>query len=76
MAEGLDVDAMIERFRARAAAVKQRNLPPVAGNERTKFLEQAQSDFQDFGLLGDAEASVEDGILVLRVDLRPPDEQT
>jgi hypothetical protein len=76
MAEGLDVDAMIERFRARAAAVKQRNLPPVAGNERTKFLEQAQSDFQDFGLLADAEASVEDGILVLRVDLRPPDEQT
>lgn len=75
MAEGLDVDAMIERFKQRAAAVKQRNLPPVAGNERTKFLEQAQADFQDFGLLGDAVGSIEDGVLVLRVDLRPPEER-
>ena len=74
MAE-LDVDAMIERFKQRAIAVKQRNLPPVAGNERTKFLEQAQADFQDFGLIGDAEGTVEDGFLVLRVDLRPPDQR-
>ena len=28
-------------------------------------------DFQDFALIGDATATVEDGILVLRVDLRP-----
>ncbi|MEL7207855.1 MAG: hypothetical protein AAGK32_06415 [Actinomycetota bacterium] len=75
MAEGLDVDAMLERFRQRAIAVKQRNLPPVAGNERTKFLEQAQADFQDFGLIGDAEGEIEDGFLVLRVDLRPPDQR-
>ena len=73
MSEGFDVDAMIERFKERAGAVKKRNLPPVAGNERTKFLEQAQADFQDFGLIGDAEGSIEDGFLVLRVDLRPPD---
>jgi hypothetical protein len=73
MAEGFDVDAMLERFRERAAAVKQRNLPPVAGDERTKFLEQAQADFQDFGMIADAEATMEDGVLVLRVDLRPPD---
>lgn len=75
MAEGLDVDAMIRRFRERAQAVKQRNLPPVAGNERTRFIEQAQQDFQDFGIIGDAEGTVEDGVLVLRVDLRPPDER-
>ena len=75
MAEGLDVDAMIERFRERAQAVKQRNLPPVAGNERTRFIEQAQQDFLDFGLIGDAEGIVEDGFLVLRVDLRPPEER-
>lgn len=73
MAEGFDVDAMLERFRERAAAVKQRNLPPVAGDERTKFLEQAQADFQDFGMIADAEGTMEDGVLVLRVDLRPPD---
>jgi hypothetical protein len=73
MSEGFDVDAMIERFRQRAGAVKKRNLPPVAGDERTKFLEQAQADFQDFGMLGDAEGAIEEGFLVLRVDLRPPD---
>ena len=71
MAEGLDVDAMIERFRERAQAVRNRNLPPVAGPERQRFIEQAQADFQDFAMIGDAEGSLEDGILTLRVDLRP-----
>ena len=66
---------MIRRFQDRAKAVKQRNLPPVAGEERTKFIEQAQADFQDFAIIGDAEGTVEDGILVLRVDLRPPDKR-
>lgn len=73
MADALDVDAMIQRFRDRAHAVKNRPLPPVAGEERTRFIEQAQLDFQDFAILGDAQATVEDGFLVLRVDLRPPD---
>lgn len=63
---------MIERFRERAASVKRRPLPPVAGEERQHFLAQAQVDFQDFAMLGDATAKVEDGILTLRVDLRPP----
>jgi hypothetical protein len=74
VADDLDVDAMIERFRERAAAVKKRNLPPVAGEERTRFLDQARTDFQDFAMLGDAEASLEDGVLVLRVDLRAKDQ--
>ena len=68
----LDVDAMIQRFRDRAAAVRNRPLPPIAGEERAAFLEQAQLDFQDFAIIGDAAASVEDGVLVLRIDLRPP----
>ncbi|HEX9991293.1 MAG TPA: hypothetical protein VGB14_00045 [Acidimicrobiales bacterium] len=73
MAEGFDVDAMIQRFRERAAAVRARPLPPVAGEERTKFVRQAQIDFQDFAIIGDATGSIEDGFLVLRVDLRPPE---
>jgi sulfur transfer protein SufE len=64
---------MIARYKERADAVKRRPLPPVAGEERQMFLQQAQSDFQDFAMIGDAEASLEDGILVLRIDLRPPD---
>jgi hypothetical protein len=70
MAE-LDTEAMLQRFRDRAHAVRSRPLPPVAGEERTRFIEQAQLDFQDFAIVGDAAASVEDGILVLRIDLRP-----
>jgi len=67
---------MIARYKERADAVKRRPLPPVAGEERQMFLKQAQSDFQDFAMIGDAEASLEDGSLVLRVDLRPPDSRS
>jgi hypothetical protein len=72
MGDTLDVDAMIHRFRDRAAAVKQRPLPPVAGAERQHFLQQAQIDYQDFAIIGDAIGEIDDGFLVLRVDLRPP----
>ena len=72
MADGLDLDAMLARFRYRAAAVKKRNMPPVEGEQRKEFVRQAQLDFQDFAMIGDATASLEDGVLVLRVDLRPP----
>lgn len=73
MADTLDVDAMIQRFRDRAKAVRNRTLPPVAGEERLQFIRQAEVDYQDFAIIGDAEASVDDGVLVLRVDLRPKD---
>ena len=31
MADALDIEAMLQRFRDRSVAVKRRNLPPVAG---------------------------------------------
>ena len=71
----LDVDAMLARFRERAASVKRRPLPPVAGEERKQFIEQSQLDFQDFAIIGDAQATLEEGVLTLRVDLRPPDQR-
>ena len=70
MADQLDVDAMLQRFRDRAAAVKDRPLPPVAGPERQRFVEQAQLDFQDFAIVADATWTFEDGVLTLRVDLK------
>jgi hypothetical protein len=73
MADSLDLDGMLQRFRDRAAAVRQRPLPPVAGAERQQFIAQAQTDYQDFAIVGDAEATLDDGILTLRIDLRPPD---
>lgn len=71
MGESLDVEAMLQRFRDRAHAVRSRPLPPVAGEERSRFIEQAQIDFQDYAMVGDAEATIDDGVLVLRIDLRP-----
>ena len=71
VADELDVGAMIERFRDRARAVRSRGVPPVEGPERKRFIEQARLDYLDFAMLGDAEGSLEEGILTLRVDLRP-----
>jgi hypothetical protein len=72
---GLDLDALLQRFRDRAESVKRRPLPPVGGDERTQFVQQAQLDYQDYAMIGDAEATLEEGILVLRVDLRPPEQR-
>ncbi|HVM64900.1 MAG TPA: hypothetical protein VMU14_08575 [Acidimicrobiales bacterium] len=71
MADEFDPTAMVERFRERARAVKNRGIPPLEGQERRRFMERMQIDFQDFAMLGDAEASLDDGILTLRIDLRP-----
>jgi hypothetical protein len=70
VADELDVDAMIARYRERAAAVRERPLPPVAGAERQRFVEQAQQDYQDFAIIGDATWEFADGVLTLRIDLK------
>ena len=68
MAE-LDVDALIARFRERADAVRERSLPPVAGEERRRLIEAAETDILDFSLVGNASWAVEGGDLVLRIPL-------
>ena len=70
MADELDIDGMIARFQERARAVRNRPLPPVGGPERQHFIAQAQVDYQDFAMLGDATGELVDGVLVLRIDLR------
>jgi len=70
MAE-FDIDAMIERFRNRAQAVRDRPLPPVAGEERQKFIDQAQTDYTDFALVANAAWTVEEGQLILKIPLGP-----
>jgi radical SAM superfamily enzyme YgiQ (UPF0313 family) len=72
MADDLDVDAMLERFQARAKAVRERPLPPVAGPDRQRFMDQAQLDFMDYAMIGDATWTFVDGVLTLSIDLRPP----
>jgi hypothetical protein len=68
-----DPQAMITRFRERAEAVRTRGMPPIEGPERQRFREQAQRDYTDYAMIGDAEADLVDGILTLRIDLRPPE---
>ena len=46
-----------------------RPLPPVAGPEREKFVNQARLDHMDFAIVGDATWEFVDGVLTLRVDL-------
>lgn len=65
----LDVDAMLTRFRDRAGAVRDRPMPPVAGPQREQFVRQAQLDFQDYAMIGDATWEFVDGVLTLTVDL-------
>lgn len=63
---------MVRRFQERAEAVRKRGLPPVEGPERLRFIEAARLDFQDYAMIGDATVEIVDGILHLRIDLRPP----
>ena len=76
MPEAFDPNEMVARFAARAEAVKRRGLPPVEGPERQRFAKQAAIDYQDFAMLADATAELVDGVLTLRVDLRPPEAST
>ncbi len=76
MADELDVDAMIQRFHDRAAAVRSRPLPPIAGEERAAFIRQAQLDYQDFAIISDAKGSLDSGVLTLTIDLRPAESRS
>ncbi len=71
MGDEFDAEAMVNRFRERATAVRSRGMPPLEGVDRRRFLDRMKVDYQDFAMLGDATGTIEDGFLVLRVDLRP-----
>lgn len=66
MAE-LDMDAFLERFQARAEAVRERGVPPLEGTARKQFIEAAEKDFLDYSLVGSASWSLDGGDLVLRI---------
>ncbi len=68
-----DVDAMLQRFAERAKAVRDRPLPPVAGEERKKFIKQAETDYTDFALVANASWELDDSHLVLKIPLQGKD---
>lgn len=65
-----DVDAMLERYAQRAKAVRERPLPPVAGEERKKFIDQAETDYTDYALVASASWEIDDNHLVLKIPLQ------
>lgn len=65
-----DVDAMLERYSQRAKAVRDRPLPPVAGEERKKFIEQAETDYTDYALVASASWELDDAHLILKIPLQ------
>lgn len=74
MPDDFDVDAMVTRFKERAAAVRARGIPPLEGDDRKRFMQRMQLDYMDYAMLGDATGAIEDGVLVLKIDLRPKPE--
>ena len=65
-----DVDAMLKRFKERAQAVRDRPLPPVAGEERKKFIAQAETDYTDYALVANASWEIDGAHLVLKIPLQ------
>lgn len=65
----IDVEELLSRYRARAEAVKERGIPPLEGEARQLFIQQAEKDFLDYSLVGGATWSIEDGFLVLKIEL-------
>lgn len=68
-----DVDAMLRRYSERAQAVRDRPLPPVAGEERKKFMDQAEIDYIDFALVANASWEIDGEHLVLKIPLQGGD---
>ena len=64
------MDEFIARFRDRAAAVRERGVPPLEGEARRNFIQQMELDHLDYALVGSATWTVEDDHLVLRIPLR------
>lgn len=65
----LDVEDFLVRFRARAEAVKERGIPPLEGEARQLFIQSAEKDYLDYSLVGGASWSIDDGYLVLKIEL-------
>jgi hypothetical protein len=50
--------------------VRERPLPPVAGEERKKFIEQAEADYTDYALVASASWELDDTHLILKIPLQ------
>ena len=56
----LNVEELLDRYKERAEAVKNRSIPPVGGDDRMAFVKQAEIDYQDFMMIADSEIEITD----------------
>ena len=65
----LNVEQLLDRYKERAEAVKNRSIPPVGGDDRMAFVKQAEIDYQDFMIIADSEVEITEEYLILKFKL-------
>ena len=65
----LNVEELLDRYKKRADAVKNRSIPPVGGDDRMAFVTQAEIDYQDFMIIADSEVEITEEYLILKFKL-------
>ena len=65
----LNVEDLLDRYKERAEAVKNRSIPPVGGDDRMAFVKQAEIDYQDFMIIADSEVEITEEYLILKFKL-------
>ena len=62
----MNVEELLDRYKERAEAVKNRSIPPVGGDDRMAFVKQAEIDYQDFMIIADSEVEITEEYLILK----------
>ena len=62
----LNVQELLDRYKERAEAVKNRSIPPVGGDDRMAFVKQAEIDYQDFMIIADSEVEITEEYLIFK----------
>ena len=65
----LNVEELLDRYKERAEAVKNRSIPPVGGDDRMAFVKQAEIDYLDFMIIADSEVEITEEYLILKFKL-------
>ena len=65
----MNVEELLDRYKERAEAVKNRSIPPVGGDDRMAFVKQAEIDYQDFMIIADSEVEITEEYLILKFKL-------
>ena len=64
-----NIEEFQKRFKERAEAVKNRPMPPIGGDKRLAFIEQAEKDYQDYMIISDSEFEINEKYLIFKYKL-------